>query len=91
MENVKIDRCSGTAVYFDGSNPSDKLMMHNCEINGAQNGAVVMEWRLWIWIPNPTRTHSARITAEEFTEEPCTTERFIWMICKVSYRKFYID
>ena len=46
MENVKIDRCSGTAVYFDGSNPSDKLMMHNCEINGAQNGAVVMEWRL---------------------------------------------
>lgn len=91
MENVKIDRCSGTALNFDGSNPSDKLMMHNCEINGAQNGAVVMEWRLWIWIPNPTRTRSARITAEEFTEEPCTTERFIWMICKVSYRKFYID
>ena len=54
MENVKIDRCSGTAVYFDGSNPSDKLMMHNCEINGAQNGAVVMEWRLKYMISDTT-------------------------------------
>ncbi len=29
-------------------------MMHNCEINGAQNGAVVMEWRLKYMISDTT-------------------------------------
>ena len=46
VEDVKINHCSGTAIFFDGSNPSDNLTIKNCMISGSQKGGMVWKWRL---------------------------------------------
>ena len=54
VEDVKINHCSGTAIFFDGSNPSDNLTIKNCMISGSQKGGMVWKWRLKYMISDTT-------------------------------------